>query len=201
MAGSPASSDFHTALSLLYHLYLNPVIGTLVRRSVPDHLDRGPLPASDVAQLAGMDALALTRALRVLTAFGTFQEVSPGVFANNSVSDLFRNRAGGLRNLALYYSSDHFLRSALALNHSVITGESATTHVFGQSFWEHMRQRPEENETFNRALAELRGDEHQQIADAYDWSGVMAVVDVGGGVGSLLAAILQKCPAIGGVLI
>lgn len=201
MAGAVSLSDFNVALSLLNHLYLNPVIGALVRRGVPDHLDKGPLPASDVARLADMDALSLTRALRALAAFGAFQEVSPGAFANNPVSDLFRNRPGGLRNLALYYSSDHFVKSASALSHSVVTGKSATNHVFGESFWEHMRRHPEENETFNRALAELRGDEHQQIADAYDWAGVNCVVDVGGGVGSLLVAILEKRRGIRGVLI
>jgi hypothetical protein len=83
----------------------------------------------------------------------------------------------------------------------VVTGKSATTHVFGESFWEHMRQHPEESETFNRALAELRSDEHPQIADAYDWTGVNSVVDIGGGVGSLLAAILEKRQGIRGVLI
>jgi hypothetical protein len=201
MAEPSSFSHFNAAISLMYHVYFNPVIGALVRGGVPDHLDQGPLPASDVAQLSGMDALSLTRALRALTSFGTFQEVSPGVFANNPVSDLFRNRPGGLRNLALYYSSDHFLKSAAALSHSLVTGESATTHVFGESFWEYMRQHPEENETFNRALAELRGNEHQQIADACDWAGVNTVVDVGGGVGSLLLAILRKLGGIRGVLI
>jgi hypothetical protein len=154
-----------------------------------------------VARLAGMDALSLTRALRALNAFGTFEEVSTGVFANNSVSDLFRNRPGALRNLALYYTSDHFVKSAIALGYSVATGKSATEHVFGESFWEHMRKHPDENGAFNRALAELRGDEHQQIAAAYDWSDVDTVVDVGGGVGSLLIAVLEKKPGIRGVLI
>ena len=153
--GTPSSfSNFQAAMSMMNHLYFNPVIGALVRHGVPDHLDNGPLSASNLAQLAGMDALSLTRALRALATFGTFQEVSPGVFANKPVSNLFRNRPGGLRNIALYYSSDHFLKSAAALGHGVVTGQSATTHVPGQSFWEQMRQHPEENETFNRGLAD-----------------------------------------------
>jgi hypothetical protein len=66
-------------------------------------------------------------------------------------------------------------------------GKSATTHVFGESVWEHFRQHPQENETFNRTLAEVRADEHQQVADAYDWACVNTILDVGGGEGSLLA--------------
>jgi hypothetical protein len=50
-------------------------------------------------------------------------------------------------------------------------------------------------------LAELRGDEHRQIAEAYDWAGIDTVVDVGGGVGSLLASILDKQPSARGTLI
>lgn len=188
---APASlSEVQSAMSLLHHIYFNPIVRTLVRHRVPDHLDHGPLSASDLAQRAGMSALSLTRALRALSAFGAFQEVSPGAFANNRVSDLFRDQAGGLRNFALYMSSDHYVRAAAALGHSAVTGQSAMNHVFGESFWDYAKRHPEENETFNRALAELRGEEHQQIADAYDWRGVEAVVDVGGGIGSLLSAIM-----------
>lgn len=201
MGALASSSDFQTAMSLLNHVYFNPILGALIRHGVPDHLDRGPLAVSDLAQRSEMNALALTRALRALAAFGAFREVSPGVFANSPVSGLFRNRLGGLCNYALYNSSDHYVRSAAALGHSVVTGQSATHHVFGESFWDYARRHPRENEIFNRALAELRGEEHQQIADAYDWSGVGSVVDVGGGIGSLLAAVMESRPAVRGVLI
>jgi len=201
MAEGSSFSNVQTALALLHHMYFNPVIGALVRRDVPDHLDKGPLAASDLARVAGMNALSLTRALRALASFGAFQEVSPGVFANNAVSEVFRNRPGGLRNCALFCSSSHTQKTAAALSHSVVTGESATEHVFSESFWEYARRNPEESETFNRALAELRGDEHQRIADAYEWAGGGTVVDVGGGVGSLLAAVLQKRPGLRGVLV
>ena len=92
MAESSSFSDVNAAFGLLSHLYLTPVLVTLIQGGVPDHLEEGPLPASDLARRAGMDALSLTRALRALAAFGAFQEVSPGVFANNTVSDLFRER-------------------------------------------------------------------------------------------------------------
>lgn len=194
-------SAVQAGMSLLHHIYFNPILRVLVQRRVPDLLDHGALPASDLAHRAGMNALSLTRALRALSAFGAFREVSPGVFANNLVSNLFRDRAGGLRNFALYMSSDHYVRAAAALGHSAVTGQSAMSRVFGESFWEYAKRHPDENETFNRALAELRGGEHQQIADAFDWTAVKVVVDVGGGIGSLLAAILAGHADIRGVLI
>ena len=200
MPEAPPNASFLAALSLLQHVYFSPVLNTLVRGNVPDYLEKGPLDASELAGLSGLNALALTRVLRALAGFGAFREDSPGVFANNPVSDHFR-KGGGLHNCALFYGSDHLLKSATALGHSVATGESATTHVFGESVWEHMRKHPEDGVTFGRALAELRGNEHQQIADAYDWTAINTVVDVGGGVGTLLAAILGNQPAMRGTLV
>lgn len=64
-----------------------------------------------------------------------------------------------------------------------------------------MRDNPEANATFNRGLAEIRKDEHNQIAQAYEWSDVGSVIDVGGGVGSLMAAILRTGSDITGTLL
>jgi len=197
----PAPEDFITAFGLLSHLYLTPALVALVRGRVPDHLHPDPLPASELAKRSGLHALTLTRALRALAAFGAFQEVSPGVFANNPVSDLYRDRPGGLRDAMLFWGDEHVLKSAAELGHSMKTGEASFEHVHGESFWDRMRRLPYEYELFNRALANLRGDEHRQIAGAYDWSEVETVVDVGGGAGSLLAAILEKNQGTRGVLV
>jgi len=77
MTAPPAFANFMAALSLMNHVYFNPAIGALVRCNVPDLLDKGPMPASDLAQQTGMNELSLTRTLRALGAFGVFQEVTP----------------------------------------------------------------------------------------------------------------------------
>jgi hypothetical protein len=197
---TPSPESFFQAFGLLSHLYLTPVLVALVEGHVPDHLDAGPLPVSELAEKAGLHELTVTRSLRALAAFGAFQEVSPGVFANTPVSEFFRDRPGGLRNAALFWGGEHLLKSAAELGHSVRTGKPSFEHVYGQSFWDRMDRFPDEYELFNRALADLRSDEHQRIAGAYDWSAIDTVVDVGGGAGSLLAAILETHPDKRGVL-
>jgi hypothetical protein len=199
-APSPLDT-FRTAFGLLSHLYLTPVLVALLRGRVPDHLADGPLAATELATRAGLNPLSVTRGLRALSAFGAFEEVSPGVFANTAVSDLYRDRQGSLRDAVLFWGDEHVLKSAAALGHSMKTGESSFKHVFGESFWDWTRRHPDQNEMFNLALAALRSDEHQQIAAAYDWSGVSTVVDVGGGAGSLLAATLETHPKMRGVLV
>jgi len=197
----PTPADYRTAFGLLSHLFATPTLVALIQGRVPDHLDDGTLPASELAAKSGLHQLTLTRALRALAAFGAFQEVSPGVFANNAVSELYRDRPGGLRNAALFWGGEHLLKSAIELGHSVRTGEASFEHVYGESFWDQMRRLPDQHEMFNRALADLRSDEHQQIAGAYDWTKVKTVVDVGGGAGSLLAAMLEQHENLRGVLV
>ena len=78
MSESSPYADASAASSLLSHLYLTPVLVELVRGGVPDHLDQGPLHASDLAKRAELNEISVTRALRALAAFGAFQEFRSG---------------------------------------------------------------------------------------------------------------------------
>ena len=147
---APSPDTFFKAFGLLSHLYLTPVLRALIEGRVPDHLNSGPLPASELAERAGLHALSVTRSLRALAAFGAFQEVSPGVFGNTPVSEFFRDRPGGLRNAALFWGGEHVLKSAAELGYSVKTGKSSFEHVYAESFWDRMRRLPDEYEMFNR---------------------------------------------------
>ena len=186
-------------MSILSHLFFAPILGRLIRANVPDLLDGGAVDSETLAKQAGLHPLSTVRALRALTAFGVFREPAPGRFANNEASSLFRN-GGGLRNYALFATSEQFLRSALALGYCLDTGLSAHDHALGQKLWEYFRDHPEDNEAFNRGLAEIRADEQAAIAAAYDWAGVKSVVDVGAGAGALLASIVAGNPGIHGIL-
>jgi len=188
-----------TAMSILSHLYFAPILGTLIRANVPDLLDGGAGDSEELAKQAGLHPLSTVRALRALAAFGVFRELAPGTFANNAASNLFRD-GGGLRNYALFATSGQYLKSAVALGHSLRTGEAAHDHALGQKVWEYFRAHAEDNEAFNRGLAEIRTDEQAAIAAAYDWTGVKTVMDVGAGAGALLAAIVAANPAVRGVL-
>jgi len=200
MATPKSNSSFQSAMSILSHIYFAPILGTLIRAKVPDLLDDGAIESTELSNRAGLHPLSTLRALRALTAFGIFREVAPGTFANSEASALFRDAPGGLRNYALFATSEQFLKSSAALGHSVKTGEAAHDYALGQSVWEYMRDRPEDNAAFNRGLAEIRKDEQAAIAAAYDWSGVKSVVDIGAGAGALLASIVAGKPGVRGVL-
>src|SRR5215218_5723625 len=201
MSQPSSGSSIEAAMSILSHLYFAPILGKLIRARVPDLLDAGPVRSADLAGQAGLNPLSTTRALRALTAFGLFRDVAPSVFANSEASNLFRDAPGGLRNYALFATSEQFVKSSAALGHSLETGQAAHDHALGQKVWEYMRDHPEDNAAFNRGLAEIRKDEQAAIAAAYDWTGVTSVVDVGAGAGALLASVLGLNPQSRGILV
>jgi tRNA A58 N-methylase Trm61 len=71
-----------------------------------------------------------------------------------------------------------------------MTGKSAFQHVHGQTLFEYLNEHPDAGETFNQAMTAYSEQEIAAILDAYDFSRVSRVVDVGGGHGRLIAAIL-----------
>ena len=200
MSAPASNAAFQTAMSMLSHVSFGPLLGRLIRATVPDLLDGGPVHATELAKRAGLHPLSTVRALRALTAFGVFREVTPGSFANSEASSLFRDASGGIRNYALFATSEQFLRSSAALGQSLETGKAAHDHALGQSVWEWMRDHPEDNAAFNRGLAEIRKDEQAAIAAAYNWTEVTSVVDVGAGAGSLVASIVAGNPRVRGIL-
>ena len=144
-------------MSILSHLYFAPILGRLIRANVPDLLDGGAVDSEELAKQAGLHPLSTVRALRALTAFGVFRELAPATFANSDAPACFA-MAGGLRNYALFATSEQFLKSAAALGHSLETGQAAHDHALGQKVWEYMRDHPEDNAGLQSGIG---GDPHR----------------------------------------
>jgi hypothetical protein len=86
------------------------------------------------------------------------------------------------------------------LLHSVKTGKSATQFGSGIEGFGRLRSDPEAARIFNGAMAELTRLLAADIMRAYDFSGAQLIVDVGGGHGALLSAILKAHPDAHGIL-
>jgi hypothetical protein len=86
------------------------------------------------------------------------------------------------------------------LLHSVRTGENAFRHVYGVDIWTYRQHDPELSARFDRAMTALSRPETAAVLAAYDFGRFRRVVDVAGGNGVFLAAILAKHPALHGVL-
>ena len=82
----------------------------------------------------------------------------------------------------------------------VKTGEMAFNRVFGMGRWEYLSAHPDAAATFNRMAASNTDGRATPIVEAYDFSAASTVIDLGGGRGVLMAAILTKHPDVKGML-
>ncbi len=93
-----------------------------------------------------------------------------------------------------------FWRSAELLSTSLRTGEAAADTSFEGGFWGHLSANPEEARVFDAAMSAKALGQIGAIIGSYDFSQFHHIVDVGGGQGHLIRAILRACPNTTGTL-
>jgi len=166
---------------------------------IPDLLVAGPKTARELAEATGTHEPSMRRFLRGLVAIDTVSAEASGSFAARPVLDFFRTDKAGLRNLTIMLSEEAY-RAWGELTYSLRTGKPAFDHVFGMPRWQALAENPEAATRFNQAMVEISNRIAADFMNVYDFAGVDTVVDVGGGNGALLAAVLDAHPRMRGVL-
>ncbi|MBV9262852.1 MAG: hypothetical protein JO324_00920 [Candidatus Eremiobacteraeota bacterium] len=167
---------------------------------IADHLAEEPRSARDLAATLRLDPDALARLARALVAFGILT-VEAEHFALTPVGQLLRSDSPrSLRAAVGFLAGPWAWRAFELLGHSVRSGESSFEHVWGMSNFEYWRRNPEVSAIHDEAMTALTTTEIARVVDAYDFAPFHNIVDVGGGNGALLAAILRRQPAAKGSL-
>jgi hypothetical protein len=167
-----------------------------------DHLADGPLAAAALAERTGTHPQALYRLLRALAAAGVFEHRADDRFALNPLGDALRQDApGSVRDGVLMFHQPMFWRSWEALRHSVATGEPALDHLFGAPVFEYLAANPEAARHYDGGMTALNAALLPALVSAWDWTPYRRIVDVAGGHGSLLAAVLERAPHAEGLLL
>jgi hypothetical protein len=86
------------------------------------------------------------------------------------------------------------------LHHAVLTGELSFPHVYGQPLFDYIGSNPELAPIFDAGMTAFPGHETDAMLDAYDFSDIKVLADIGGGNGSLLGAVLLRYPHLRGIL-
>jgi O-methyltransferase domain len=168
---------------------------------VADLLASGPRSIADLSAATGADARSLYRVLRALASQGLFREDGDKRFSLTPLADPLRQDAPqSVRPQALWTGSEAYRRTWCDLAYSVRTGEPAFVHVYGKPFFDYLAEQPAFAQIFNDVMTSASSDDGTAIAAAHDFSGYRRIVDVGGGHGALLAAVLDRHPVALGVL-
>ena len=157
-------------------------------------LSEGPRPVGGLARESGADPDVLHRLLRALASDGVFAEDEPGVFRNTGASELLREGWGDFAHLfgGVWYRTLSELDARPA--------QPAFPRAFGTDFWSWLAADPEERASFDRAMEQGKERRIDRLAAA-PWRGDETVVDVGGGNGSLLVALLGRYPGLRGIVL
>jgi len=165
-----------------------------------DVLATGPQYSAEVAETIGAHPQILHRVMRGLVTIGLLAENDDGRFSLTPLGTSLRSDIpNSLYRWAIIWG-EMLYRAWEGLLYTVRTGEPAFDHVFGMSQWDYLAQHAELGEYFHHEMA--RGTERAAAAvlAAYDFSSLNTIVDVGGGQGAMLAAILKAMPHMTGIL-
>jgi len=188
-------------MQILMGRWIAGAVSALARLGVPDHLESGPRSATELAAEIGARPDLLHRLMRATASVGILSEGPDGRFSQTPMSDVLRTHARPtVRHVAMFTSDDWHLRGWGNLAHTVRTGERAVEGIFGKPVFEYLNENPDVGGTFHNAMTNLSTMEAPAVADAYDFSGIRSLTDVGGGHGLLLATILERYPAMRGTL-
>jgi SAM-dependent methyltransferase len=171
-----------------------------VTLKLAEHLASGPRSIDDLAAAADANPAALARVLRQLIRKGVFVEPSPGEFAlNDNARVLLEPPARYGLNLDGF--GGRMAHAWGQLLTAVRTGQPTYQRIFGRPFWNDLEAHPEIAKDFDALMGPGHGGVDPEVLPGGDWSSVRTVVDVGGGTGTQLAAILRARPSLRGTLV
>jgi O-methyltransferase domain len=173
-------------------------IAVAAELKVADALTDGPLTIDELAGRVGADADALARLLRALIGEGIFARRRDALNAQASAlrSDAPVSVAGMARFVGLPEHREHWSHLVDAIR----TGEAVIPRLRGKPGFEYLAEHPEIAAVFNDAMTSASESAVAPVVAAYDFTPYPTIVDVGGGHGRLLSAILAATPSSRGVL-
>lgn len=172
----------------------------IVELDVVEDLADGPRPVADLVRRTGVPEQTLTAVLRAGTVSGLLSEPEPGSFALTAAGGHLRaGDPSGLYDLFRMCTHGAFLQAWTCLSQAVRSGRTAFEVHTGHPLFAYLEQeRGDAAALFRRAM--VTSVAADTLLENVDLSGAERVADLGGGEGSMLAALLRRHPRMEGVL-
>jgi hypothetical protein len=196
MAKKP--SPHKAMLNLIIGHWTARLVQVAATLNLADLLKGGPRSAEQLARAAGVRAPELYRVLRALASVGVFAETKDRKFKLTPLARTLQTGApGSMRTSATLLNADWQWDAWQHLLPCLKTGEVPFEKAHGMPVFEYLEKHPDDLKVFHDATTGLT---NPAIAEAYNFSKFKTLVDVGGGHGALLAAILKEHPKLNGTL-
>lgn len=200
-AGDVQAQDAFVRMMMLTDTIAPWAIRAAVTLGIADVLGEDGATFADVEKNVTADPDTLARLLRYMCALGVFAE-RDGRFHLTPLSRMFAG--DGPMSMRSWWDLDGGMArvdqaSTLMLD-AVRTGRPVYEKLFGRGVWEDFSENPDLGRSFERAMAHKTTIALPAVLAAYPWADAREVVDVGGGHGLLLDAVLEAAPDARGVL-
>ena len=202
-SNAPAMPPQAVIMQMVMGGWIARVISEVSRLDIPDALkQRGPQSAAELIS-SGIDAnaLALERVLRTCASFGLFTESAAGKFGPTELSDVLTTAAPGSVKVIAEEVGGTWLRHFGPLAEGIRTGEPVARQAFGMEWWDYLNANPEDLERFGESMKSNSLNSLRGVLEKCDFGDVRKVVDVAGGFGHMVVALLEKYPELQGVLL
>lgn len=176
------------------------ILGALARLDIAEHLAAGPRSLADLAAATRTEPELLDRLLRAATVLGLVERAPAGLVTITEAGACLRAGPGSLRDFALMLSAPGQLRP-LELLTDALRGKPVAEAALGQPIWDYYRDHPDEGAAFAGAMSGVSATIAGQVAETAEVGGCRRIVDVGGGHGTLLRALLTSAPQAQGVVL
>lgn len=169
---------------------------------IADHIAAGRHTAAEIAQAAHADPDALERLMRYLAVRGVLSRTEAGRYTLTPLGDTLRDdHPERLRaKIDVEGSLGRAELSFVQLLHTIRTGEPGFPLQFGVSFWDDWAANPDRAAEFNTLTSNMESMSPEIVA-GYGWGSLGWVVDVGGGNGALIVAMLSAYPELRGTVL
>ncbi len=201
---SSAATDtegFAETAFLLRAFQVSKMLEVAASLGLADRISDEKRPFDQLADECRAQPAMLLRLCRALAAFGVFSVDIEGNVGHTEKSRWLRSNATPtLHYAARYWGMPSTWAAWGNLEYAIRTGKASFEDTFGMPNFDYLSAHPQEASVFDAFMQHSPDDRHAAVAEAYDFSGASVVVDVGGGNGALLRAILAAHPHVRGIL-
>jgi hypothetical protein len=187
-------------LDILHGSWKSQALHAAAELGIPDVLAGGPRTAGEVADAVAAAERPVRQLLRALCTIGVCVTADGDRFGLGPMGEPLRSDAATpLRDWTRWWGK-HLWGPWGVLDQCVRSGQSGRRILGGTTGFEHLTD-PGTAALFHRAVAELTAVAAAGIVAAVDFGRFGTVMDVGGGGGELLGAVLGANPSVTGLML
>ena len=192
---------YERLVELIIGAKIAAALHVVVDKGLADLLARGPQTVETLAHTLQLPVETLRRFLRALAQLGLFSEVEESVFANTDVSEHLRSDVPySLREMVTVLDDEAVARGWRQLPNVLASGQPAFDAVNGMGFFDWIKGDARRSSAMASFMGGIYGPQGPKIAAGYPFGRFENLIDIGGGNGNVLAAILAQHPQLRGAL-